>query len=133
VSTADAAPPTNGTNGAAPTNGAGAIGAAANVAADERIAGSYHLTLLMKKIDAFAALVEQGKLAPARIIAEDLGAIVAHFDPLLYFPKMFSRYARLMAVHSAALSQIELDPDAPPWKALRALYQVDLDEFLKVD
>jgi hypothetical protein len=96
-------------------------------------AASFHLAQLLQKIDAFATLLEAGKLVPARIVADDISAILSHFDPLLYFPKMFSRFARLMALHSRDLAELDVNPEAPPWNALRSLYQVDLEEFLKLE
>jgi hypothetical protein len=95
--------------------------------------GSPHLAQLLRKMEAFAKLVERGKFAPAVIVAADVHAILAQFDPLLYFPKLFSRFARLSAVHARQLADAQIDLEAPPWKALRALYQVDLDEFLALD
>jgi hypothetical protein len=95
--------------------------------------GSYHLLLLLRKIDAFASLLEQRKLTPALIVAEDVHAILARFDPLLYFPKLFSRFLHLAAVHAGDLAKASGERDAAPWKALRSLYQVDLDQFLALD
>jgi hypothetical protein len=95
--------------------------------------GSYHLTQLMRKIEAFATLLERGKLTPALIVAEDINATLAQFDPLLYFPQLFSRFIRLAAVHAGDLAKAAGDREAPPWKALRSLYQVDLEQFLALD
>lgn len=95
--------------------------------------GSYHLTQLLRKIDAFATLVEAGRLGSARIVAHDVGEILARFDPYLFFPKLFARFARLMAEHADGLAELELNPEAPRVKALSALYHVDLEEFLKLE
>jgi len=96
------------------------------------VAGSYHLNLLVRKMDAFAVLLEQGKLASARLVAEDIGDVLSHFDPLLYFPSIFSRFSRLMAEHASEMAEVEHDPEASTYKARRALYHVDLDQFLEL-
>jgi hypothetical protein len=119
---------------AAQANGEAAAATAPAAAVDAPpIAGSYHLQLLMRKIDVFAALLEKQKLPAARIVADDISEVIASFDPLLYFPKLFSRFSRLMAVHAAAMAELEMDREAPPVKALQSLYRVDLDEFLKLE
>jgi hypothetical protein len=100
---------------------------------DAAIAGSYALTQLLRKIDALATLLEQDKLVPARIVADDVNDALARFDPFLYLPALFARFARLMAQHAGRLAELELDPESPAAKALRALYLVDLDGFLALD
>jgi hypothetical protein len=97
------------------------------------IAGSYHLALLMRKIDALAELLDAGKVQSARIVADDVSDIVAHFDPYLYLPALFARFARLMARHARDMAEVEMDPDAPVARALRALYHVDLEAFLQLE
>jgi hypothetical protein len=115
---------------AAPATTAAAAPAAS---AEPMIAGSYHLTLLMRKIDALAQLLEAGKVLPARIVADDVSEIVARFDPLLYLPALFSRFARVMARHAGEMAAVEMDAESPVAKALRALYQVDLEAFMALE
>jgi hypothetical protein len=111
-----------------------AVAAPASAPRDEpMIAGSYHLTLLLRKIDALAQLLDEGKVAAARIVADDVSDVVAHFDPFLYLPALFARFARLMALHAQRMAEVEMDPEAPVAKAWRALYHVDLEAFLQLD
>jgi hypothetical protein len=117
---------------AAPPNGETAPPATVKPS-EPALPSSYHLALLMKKIDAVAQLVAENKLASARIVADDVNELLARFDPLLYFPSLFSPFARLMARHAGPMAELEMDPEAPAVKALRALYHVDLDEFLKLE
>ena len=64
----------------------GAMAPAARV--DGAPAGSYHLALLMRKIQALSELLEQQKLVAARIVADDINELMSRFDPLLYFPSL---------------------------------------------
>jgi hypothetical protein len=116
------------TNGSAP-----ATAPATTTTATPGDGGSYHLGQLLRKIDAFATLLERGKITPALIVADDINATLEQFDPLLYFPKLFARFVRLAAVHAGELAKAQGEREAPPWKALRSLYQVDLEQFLALD
>ena len=58
----------------------------------EGIEGSYHMKLLMRKLDAFDRLVEADKLALAAIVADDINNSISNFDPKLYFPGLFTRF-----------------------------------------
>ena len=92
---------------------------------------SFHLSLLLKKLQLFERLVEAGKFAQARIVADDLAEIIASFDPTLYFPSLFANFTKLMARHVGEMVQFENDRDSPSWKAMQALYRVDLNEFFE--
>ena len=94
--------------------------------------GSYHLKLLQRKMRAFAELVEAGENARAALVADDINTIIGSFDPLLYFPKLFSDYMRLLALHTRDFAEFDEAKETREWQALKALYLVDLDGFLKL-
>jgi hypothetical protein len=94
--------------------------------------GSYHLKLLQRKMKAFADLVEANELGRAALVADDINAIIGSFDPLLYFPRLFADYMRLLATHTKDLAEFEAARETRDWQALKAFYLVDLEGFLKL-
>ncbi len=132
---APAAPPTDAPAPPAdvPTAAVPATVATPAASGDPSAVGSYHLALLLKKIDALGRLLGAGKLSLARIVATDIGESMAQFDPLLYFPSLFAGFAGLMARHAGAMSEVDSDPESPVTRALRALYQVDLEAFVALE
>lgn len=95
--------------------------------------GSYLLKILIKKLDAFDHLVSAQKYASAAIVADDINAIVANFDPKIYFPKLFVRFALQFATHINHLTAFSEYKDSPAWQALQELYKVDLESFVDFD
>ena len=57
--------------------------------------GSYHMRLLVNKMKAFERLIEKEQFPKAAVVADDINAIIAHFDPRIYFPRMFSKFSLL--------------------------------------
>jgi hypothetical protein len=98
--------------------------------ASSMLQGSYHFRQLLKKLEAFEQLVAKEKWPRARIVADDINATLANFDPLLFFPTLFTSYLKLMAVHVGSMVEYESARDTPDWKALKALYLADLDQFV---
>jgi hypothetical protein len=94
--------------------------------------GSYHLQLLQRKMKVFADLVEAGEYARAALVSDDINSILGSFEPLLYFPKLFADYARLLALHTKDLTEFEGARETREWQAMKALYLVDLEGFLKL-
>lgn len=121
---------------AAPAWGAPAWGPAPDLGAAGFPAGfqaSPHLVTLIRKLDAFARLVEQEKYSRALIIADDVNDTLQHFDPTLFFPSFFKTFARLQALHAGDLVAFADYRDTPEWAALQTLYRVDLDEFVSLE
>jgi hypothetical protein len=98
----------------------------------QAISGSHHLALLLKKLDAFAKLVESESFSRALIIADDVNQTLEQFDPMLYFPEFFKLFAKLQALHATDLIQFAEYRDSPEWRALQVLYRVDVDEFVNL-
>lgn len=93
--------------------------------------GSYHLKLLLKKLDAFERLIEEEKFSHAALVADDVTTIIGNFDPTLYFPKLFGSFMRLLAQYSEELGEFEDAKDTRAWQAMHGFYVVDLDGFLE--
>jgi hypothetical protein len=85
---------------------------------------------LLRKLEAFEVLVARGDLERAAVVAEDVRSTLESFDPRLYFPRLFSSYARVLAAHVNDIAPHWESIGSPPWRALEQLYRVDLDAFL---
>ncbi len=97
------------------------------------VEGSYHLKILMKKLEAFDHLISVQKYASAAIIADDINAIIANFDPRIYFPNLFIRFALKSAANINNLTAYAEYKESPAWQALQELYKVDLESFVDFD
>ena len=95
--------------------------------------GSYHMRLLMKKMKAFERLIEKEQFSKAAVVADDINDIITHFDPRIYFPKMFSKYSLLMALNIGELTAFEEYKGSAQWQTMQDLYKVDLDSFVGLD
>jgi len=91
--------------------------------------GSPALATLQAKLRGFQDLIARGELAKAAIVASDVRAVLANFDPVAFFPAMFAGYFK-------ALHQVidELTPyfdgvDLPSWHALDSYYRADMRAF----
>ncbi len=97
----------------------------------EVIDASEPFMLLFKKIKAFEALIAKQQFEKAALVSEDLSLILKNFDPSVYFPKLFSKYFALSAVHIDTLAQEWENKNSLKWEALHRLYQTDLEEFIE--
>jgi hypothetical protein len=96
------------------------------------VEGSYHLKVLMRKLQAFEQLIKEEKFPKAAIVASDINAILAGFDPKLYFPKLFARFSYLLATNITELAAYEDQKDTLEWHALEEYYKVDVDGFIEL-
>jgi len=97
------------------------------------VEGSYHLQLLLKKMEVFSRLVEKEEFPKAAIVADDINQIIGDFDPRIYFPKIFSRYSLLLALHIADISGFDEYKGSVVWQTMQDLYKVDLESFVSLD
>ncbi|QTA81216.1 Lipase-like domain-containing protein [Desulfonema limicola] len=95
--------------------------------------GSYHLQVLLQKLDAFDRLISAEKFHLAALAADDINTIIANFDPKIYFPKIFARFSLLFARHISELIAHEQHKGSVEWMALQELYKVDLESFVGFD
>ncbi len=96
----------------------------------EALTLSEPMQLLMRKLEAFEALIREEKFEKAALIADDLSLILKNFDPALFFPKLFTPYFALIARHIDDLSQEWENKGSLKWESLHKLYQTDLSEFI---
>lgn len=94
------------------------------------IEGSYHLRLLIEKMEAFERLIAEEKYPRAALVADDINETLAAFDPRLFFPRLFARFAFLQATHIQELVAFEEEKQSPEWQALKDFYKVDLKGFV---
>ncbi len=101
--------------------------------AAEGIEGSYHMKLLMRKLDAFDRLIQADKLALAAIVADDINNLIANFDPKLYFPGLFTRFYMQFAKNVNQLINYVQFKNSAAWMALKELYKADIESFIEFD
>ncbi len=97
------------------------------------VEGSYHLMLLKRKLEAFDILISERKYASAAIIADDINAIIANFDPRIYFPKLFIKFIMQCTANINNLVAYAEYKDSAAWQALQELYKIDLESFVDFD
>jgi len=95
------------------------------------VEGSYHLRVLLDKMEAFERLISEEKFPRAALVAEDINDAIAGFDPRVYFPKLFARFAFLQAAHVQDLIAYEDEKQSAEWQALKDFYRVDLRGFVE--
>jgi hypothetical protein len=88
------------------------------------------LDLLMRKLQGFNALVDDGDFVKAGVVAADLLATLERFDPRVYLPALFTPFFARLSAHAEELESQIRETDSLSFRALHQLYQVDLDAFL---
>jgi hypothetical protein len=94
------------------------------------VGGSGALEVLQRKMAAFDALITEGKVALAALVAEDINGVIENFDPRVYFPELFSTFTLQYVSHINQLSTFKDHGACMEWKALKELYKVDLSRFV---
>ena len=97
------------------------------------VEGSFHLKLLIRKLEAFDRLISAEKYSSAALIADDINSIIADFDPKVYFPKLFTRFSLQFAANINELFAFEEHKNSVEWQAMQELYKVDLESFVNFD
>jgi len=97
------------------------------------VEGSFHLKLLIRKLEAFDRLISAEKYSSAALIADDINSIIANFDPKVYFPKLFTRFSFQFAANINELFAFEEHKNSVEWQAMQELYKVDLESFVNFD
>ncbi len=87
------------------------------------------LELLMRKLHAFGALIQEKDFLKASVVASDVLSIVERFDPRLYLPALFTPFFTHLSTHAQELEPLMQDTESLSFRALHQLYQVDLDAF----
>lgn len=89
-----------------------------------------HMGQLTQKLKVFEWLIEREEYMKAALVAKDINRLIETFDPLLYFPKMFSNYFSLLARHVSSISEQWDDKESLQLKYLEKVYQTDLKTFI---
>lgn len=92
---------------------------------------SVPLLQLMHKITAFGRLVRRRDYKRAAIVAADVMKSFESFDPRLYLPSIFTPFFSLLSHHGDKVEPLMKEPDGLSGRALRHLYEVDLDAFVR--
>jgi hypothetical protein len=93
------------------------------------IEGAAPMALLLRKIKLFEQLVGREELQKAAVVARDVDQLVQSFDPIVFLPKIFVPFFRLMSKNMEQLEPMMAQLEAPTFKSLVQLYQADLDAF----
>jgi|GEM_PF-7110965 len=87
------------------------------------------LALLLEKMTHFESLLGEDQTLKAAIILNEIQCELDSFNPVIYFPKLFSRFATAHAVHCEQLEPALHMHGSTQWETLRRLYQVDKSAF----
>ena len=71
----------------------------------------------------------RGELARAAVVATDIRATLASFDPVVFFPSMFAAYFKTLHQVIEELAPFFADTDNPAWHALDSYYRADMSAF----
>lgn len=89
------------------------------------------MAALVRKIEAFAALLERDDLERAAIIAQDLEGLLQAFDPRLYFPRLLGGHFQRLAGVIEEMQARDVQQSPLKRAALAHLYHTDLARFLE--
>jgi hypothetical protein len=93
------------------------------------VEGAAALGMLMRKIRLFERLVEERALQKAAVVARDVDQLVQSFDPIVFLPKVFVPFFRLMSKNMIELEPVMQSLETPTFRSLVQLYHADLDAF----
>lgn len=88
------------------------------------------MELLLRKLQAFDALVAQQDFLKAGIVAADVLGVIERFDPRVYLPTIFARFFSGLSSHAETLEPMLHNTESLAFRSLDQLYRVDLDAFL---
>lgn len=88
------------------------------------------LEVFTNKLKVFESLIAKNDYLKAAIVAKDIEHWIENFDPISYFPKLFSNYYFLFSKHITALSEQFNNKESLQIKSLEKLYRVDQDRFI---
>jgi hypothetical protein len=97
------------------------------------VEGSIHMKELMRRLQVFAMLVEKEEHFKASLVAMDIEKRLENFEPMAYFPKVFSTYTRLMSQNIGLVSSFWQSQESLAWQATKKFYEVDLEAFIDSD
>ena len=91
---------------------------------------SAKLKALLEFMETFETLIEKEHWHKAAIAMDCIEQEITEFNPVTYFPHLFTDYIRLKAQHASPLMQcIHQDKDSPQWQSLSEYFHVDQQGF----
>ena len=89
------------------------------------------LAALQVKLRGFQELVARGELAKAAVVASDVRAVLANFDPVVFFPTVFAGYFKVLHQVIEELTPYFERAEQPSWNALESYYRADMRGFFE--
>lgn len=88
---------------------------------------------LLQKLQIFEILIQKKEFLKAALVSKDIEQIIENFDPIEYFPKLFSSYFSLISREVSHLSEHweNQETETLQLKYLKKLYQTDLNRFIE--
>ena len=90
---------------------------------------SQPMQLLMEKLKLFAESIDAEHYSKAALIAKDVSHCIQHFDPVHYFPQLFTQFFSLLATHADRMAVEWENEESLKWQYLQRLYDTDLKAF----
>lgn len=98
---------------------------------DEAIEGSAEWQSLLVRLRGFESLLASGEYMKAAVLAHDIQQAIASFDPVRYFPTLFSGFLTGFSAHMQPLETCLKESGSVQFKVLQKLFQVSPEEFLR--
>lgn len=94
------------------------------------------LRALLRRLDLLDVLCRRGRFRAAALLLSDVQQKLGEFDPLRYFPSLFSDYLRALVLHGDALTKAQAATHDQPadirLTALRQLLHSDVELFARL-
>ena len=97
----------------------------------EVVEGSAEWQTLLQRLRGFETLLENGDYMRAAVLAQDIQNAIATFDPVRYFPTLFSGYLAAFSEHMQPLETCLRESNSVQFKVLQKLFQVSPEQFLR--
>ncbi len=92
--------------------------------------GSAEWQFLQERLRAFETLLQTKQFLKAAVLASDIQASIASFDPIVYFPNLFAPFLAGFAEHMRALERCMNNSAALKFKVMSQLYRADFKSFM---
>ena len=87
------------------------------------LVASSEFLVLCSKLSGFRRLVERRDFKRAAVVADDLTALIASFDPVRFFPQLFLGFTQQLSAHMDQIAPCMQERDSFEWNVLRQLYR----------
>lgn len=97
----------------------------------DAVEGSQEWQSLLLRLRSFESLLASGDYMKAAVLAHDIQQAIATFDPVRYFPSVFSGFLAAFSTHMHPLEACLKESGSVQFKVLQKLFQVAPDEFMR--